>query len=100
MDPRSDEFFSSLVPFLDGDAVPDVVLPRAVDLEVPLCDAFVADVELLHDPFAALVARDDADLEAVQRQLFEPELHDDGHRFGEDLSDTDKNALIAFLATL
>jgi hypothetical protein len=24
----------------------------------------------------------------------------DGHRFGEDLSDTDKNALIAFLATL
>jgi mono/diheme cytochrome c family protein len=27
-------------------------------------------------------------------------IENDGHRFGEDLSDTDKNALIAFLATL
>src|SRR5512139_926743 len=28
------------------------------------------------------------------------EIENDGHRFGEDLSDADKNALIAFLATL
>jgi hypothetical protein len=28
------------------------------------------------------------------------EVENDGHRFGEDLSDADKNALIAFLATL
>jgi hypothetical protein len=28
------------------------------------------------------------------------EIENDGHRFGEDLSDGDKNALIAFLATL
>jgi len=28
------------------------------------------------------------------------EIENDGHRFGEDLSETDKNALIAFLATL
>jgi hypothetical protein len=28
------------------------------------------------------------------------EIENDGHRFGEDLAETDKNALIAFLATL
>jgi len=28
------------------------------------------------------------------------EIENDGHRFGEDLSDADKKALIAFLATL
>ena len=28
------------------------------------------------------------------------EIENDGHRFGEDLSEADKNALIAFLATL
>jgi hypothetical protein len=28
------------------------------------------------------------------------EIENAGHRFGEDLSDADKNALIAFLATL
>jgi hypothetical protein len=28
------------------------------------------------------------------------DIENDGHRFGEDLSDADKNALIAFLATL
>ena len=39
--------------------------------------------ELLHDPAAALVARHDADLQSVQRQLFEPELHDHGDGFGD-----------------
>ena len=44
---------------------------------------FVADVELLHHPPAALVARHDADLDPVQAQLLERELDDHDHRFGD-----------------
>ncbi len=60
-----------------------MVLPRAVDLQVPLGDAFVADLELLHDPAAAGVARHDADLDAVQQELLERELQHDDDGFGD-----------------
>ena len=72
-----------VVPFLDGDAVADVVLPHAVDLEVAQRDAFVADAQLLHDPATAFVARHDADLDAVESELFERELQHHHHGFGD-----------------
>ena len=67
-------------PLLDGDAVAHVVLPRAVDLQVALGDAFLADRQHLHHPSAVGVARHDADLQAVQVELLEgePGEHDDG----------------------
>ena len=49
-------------------AVAHVVLPHAVDLEVAQGDALLADRQLLHHPAAVGVARDDADLQAVQVQ--------------------------------
>ena len=48
-----------------------MVLPRAVDLEVALGHALVADVELLDHAAAGGVAGDDRDLDAVQVQVLE-----------------------------
>ena len=53
--------------------------------------------ELVADPKNLLM------IGAELREVYSNSLmlrEDDGHRFGEDLSDTDKQALIAFLATL
>ena len=81
MDPCGHEFLAPLVPFFDGDAVPHVVLPRAVDLEVSQRDAFLTDLELLHHPSTVAVPRDDADLEPVQVQFLEREAGEDGDAF-------------------
>ena len=83
LDPRGEELVAAGVPLLHGDAVADVVLPRAVDLEVPLGNALVTDLELLDDAPAAGVAGHDADLDAVQQQLLEGELQDHDHGFGD-----------------
>ena len=70
-------------PLLDGEAVADVVLPHAVDLEEALGDALLADRQLLHHPPAVAVARHDADLEAVQVELLEGEGGDDDDALGD-----------------
>jgi hypothetical protein len=60
----------------------------------------IAD-ELRKDPgqFVDVLKRKRAFLQA-NYQTCQQEVENDGHRFGEDLSDADKKALIAFLATL
>ncbi|MES2563206.1 MAG: cytochrome c, partial [Pseudomonadota bacterium] len=60
----------------------------------------IAD-ELRKDPgqFVDVLKRKRAFLQA-NYQTCQQEVENDGHRFGEDLSDADKKALIAFMATL
>ena len=59
-----------------------MVLPRAVDLEVPQGDAFLPQVELLGHPPARLVAGDDRHLQPVQSQVLEGEPEHDSGRLG------------------
>jgi hypothetical protein len=86
--------------------------PKA--LETELAGRFGADTgaRVLADLKAIggeLAGRPNALVEALKarswliRQVYSSctaEIENEGHRFGEDLSDADKNALIAFLATL
>src|SRR5690606_2839277 len=58
LEPGPDQLVAPLLPLLDGHGVADVVLPHAVDLEVALGDALVAQAQLLDDPPAAVVAGD------------------------------------------
>ena len=66
--PGSGEFVAPLRPFLGGESVTHVVLPRAVDLEEPECHALLAETEHLDDAPTVAVARHDTDLDAVQVQ--------------------------------
>src|SRR5690606_23150069 len=81
-EPVRGELLDPLGPLLRRDGEPHVVLPDAVDLEVALGDAFVADLELLDDAPAGAVAGDDRDLDAVQVQLLEREPGDHHDGFG------------------
>ena len=78
------EFLAAVCPFLGGDRVAHVVLPRAVDLEEALCDTFLAEREHFHHPPTVVVARHDADLDAVQVQLLERELQHDARNVSLD----------------
>jgi cytochrome c1 len=60
--------------------------------------AIVADPDRLVEEVKAARARTPAFWQVYSS--CNSEIENDGHRFGEDLSDADKNALIAFLATL
>src|ERR1019366_3920457 len=63
----------ALGPFLGGQCVADVVFPAPVDLEVAKSDTLAAQPELLGDPAARTVARDDRDLDPMKTDLFEGE---------------------------
>ena len=73
---------SPLLPLLDGHRVTDVVLPHAVDLEVALGDALVAEPQLLDHPPAPVVAGDDRHLDAVEVDLLEREPGQQDERLG------------------
>jgi hypothetical protein len=60
-----------------------VVLPRAVDLEVALGDAFLTDAEDLHHPAAVGVARHDADLQTMEMKFVEREAAEDDDSLGD-----------------
>src|SRR5690606_34607044 len=72
----------SLLPLLDGHRVTDVVLPHAVELEVALGDALVAEPQLLDHPPAPVVAGDDRHLDAVEVDLLEREPGRQDERLG------------------
>src|SRR3954467_15760789 len=80
--PRKLELLATIGPLLRGDRVADVVLPRAVDLEVAQGDALLADRQLLDHPAARLVAGDDRDLHAVEVQVLEGEAGEHDERLG------------------
>ena len=60
-----------------------MVLPDTVDLQVALGQALLAQSQLLHDPAAVVIARDDRHLDAVQLQVFEGEPGQDDEGFGD-----------------
>jgi len=60
-----------------------VVFPHAVDLEESQRGAFVADVEFLHDAVAVVVARHDADFDAMQIEFVERVAQHHRHRLGD-----------------
>src|SRR6516165_12348192 len=82
--PGRHELVAALLPLLRRHRVPDVVLPDAVDLEVPHGNTLVAQIELLHDAATGLVAGDDRDLHPVEPELLEPEPQHQHYRLGHE----------------
>src|SRR5713101_5374999 len=81
-EPVPDEVLAAFPPLLGGDGIPHMVLPRAVDLQIAERDAFLSNPELLDDTAARTVARNDGDLQPMQRQLLEGEAEHDHDRLG------------------
>src|SRR5690606_23837500 len=73
VEPGREELVLAVLPLLGGDGVADVVLPHAVDLEVALRRALLAQAEFLDHAAAAVVAGHDRHLEAVQAEVLEGE---------------------------
>ena len=80
---RAEQFVGARRPLLGGDREPEVVLPRAGDLEEAFGHPFAAEFELLDDAPAVGVAGHDADLDPMQLQLVEGELQHDHDRLGD-----------------
>ena len=60
----------------------------------------MADEVLKHPARFVDILREKRDFLSANYETCTQEIENEGHRFGEDLSEADKKALTAFLATL
>src|SRR5690606_33676549 len=82
-DPAFEEFGPAFGPLLGGDRIADVVLPRAVDLEIAQGGGLITQAELVHGPVAVVVPGHDTDVDPVERELRDREPHRDHNPYGD-----------------